>query len=207
MRLYDFTKSSAAYRVRIALALKGVEAEVETIAFKDDQQRSARYLDVAPSGLVPALTDGDLTIGQSLAICRYLDARHPEPLFYREEPAEDALVSSMALDIACDVHPLNNLRVLKYLRGPLGQDEPAVMAWYAHWITLGFEGLERQVARYGSDRHCFGEAVSIADVCLVPQVFNARRFDVPLDAFPRLVAIDAALREHEAFSATAPVMH
>ena len=204
MQLYDYAKSSAAYRVRIALNLKGLDAELVDVDLRTGAQGQADYTALAPSGLVPTLRDGAVTLGQSLAICRYLDRLHPEPRLYPEDPVAEARVSEMALTVACDVHPLNNLRVLKYLRGPLAQDEAAVMAWYAHWIGAGFAALERLVTEHGSDTNCHGDAVSMADLCLVPQVFNARRFDVPLDAFPRLVAIDAALTALPAFADAAP---
>ena len=204
MRLYDYAKSSASYRVRIALHLKGVAADLIDVDLRTGAQAKDAYGQVSYSGLVPTLTDGELTLGQSLAICRYLDRLHPEPRLFPGDPVAEARVNEMALTVACDVHPLNNLRVLKYLRGPLGREEPDVMAWYAHWIEAGFTALEQLVRQHGSDTNCFGEAVSIADLCLVPQMFNARRFDVPLDAFPRLVAIDAALRALPAFEAAAP---
>ena len=204
MRLYDYAKSSAAYRCRIALNLKGLDAERVDVDLRTGAQGQERYGAVSASGLVPTLTDGDLTLGQSLAVCRYLDRLHPEPRLFPEDPVAEARVNEMALTIACDVHPLNNLRVLKHLRGPLGLEEAAVTAWYAHWIEAGFTTLERLVAEHGSETRCHGDAVTMADLCLVPQVFNARRFDVPLDAFPRLVAIDAALRELPAFADAAP---
>ena len=204
MRLYDYAKSSAAYRCRIALNLKGIEAELTDVDLRVGAQGAAAYAGVSPTGLVPTLTDGGATFGQSLAICRYLDRLHPEPRLFPEDPVAEARVTEMALIVACDVHPLDNLRVLKYLRGPLGQGEPAVMAWYAHWIETGFAALETLVTRHGSDTNCHGDAVSMADLCLVPQMFNARRFDVPLDAFPRLVAIDAALAALPAFADAAP---
>ena len=204
MRLHDYAKSSAAYRVRIALNLKGLSAERADVDLRTGAQAEAGYGAVSASGLVPTLEDGEVTLGQSLAICRYLDRLHPEPRLFPEDPVAEARVSEMALTVACDVHPLNNLRVLKYLRGPLGQDEPAVMAWYAHWIEAGFGTLERLVAAHGSVTNCYGGAVSMADLCLVPQMYNARRFDVPLDAFPQLVAIDAALTALPAFADAAP---
>ena len=204
MRLYDYAKSSAAYRVRIALNLKGLTAELADVDLRAGAQGGGAYGAVSPSGLVPTLVDGEVTLGQSLAICRYLDRLHPEPRLFPEDPVAEARVAEMALSVACDVHPLNNLRVLGYLRAPLAQHEAAVMAWYAHWIEAGFTALERMVQEHGSDTNCHGDAVSMADLCLVPQVFNARRFGVPLDAFPRLVAIDAALRELPAFADAAP---
>lgn len=204
MQLHDYAKSSAAYRVRIALNLKGLGAEKIDVDLRTGAQSEVAYTALAPSGLVPTLRDGELTLGQSLAICRYLDRLHPEPRLFPEDPVAEARVSEMALSIACDVHPLNNLRVLNYLRGPLGQEETAVMAWYAHWIEAGFVALERLVTAHGSDTNCHGDAISMADLCLVPQMFNARRFDVPLQAFPRLVAIDAALTALPAFADAAP---
>lgn len=204
MRLYDYAKSSAAYRVRIALAVKAVEVERVDVDLRTGAQKDAAYGAVSSSGLVPTLTDGELTLGQSLAICRYLDITYPQPRLYPADPVASAKVDEMALTVACDIHPLNNLRVLKYLRGPLAQEEPAVMAWYAHWIEAGFAAMERLVTAHGSASYCYGESVSMADICLVPQMFNARRFEVPLDAFPRLVAIDAALCALPAFADAAP---
>ncbi|MEO1657735.1 MAG: maleylacetoacetate isomerase [Pseudomonadota bacterium] len=206
MKLYDFPKSSASFRVRIAANLKGLDIESSLVDFRRDEQRSDQYLSVARSGLVPALVDGELTLTQSLAICRYLDHIEPSPRLFPKDPKDEAIMLSMALTIACDIHPLNNLRVLKYLREQFGQSEEAVNAWYAHWITLGFEGLEELVQKHGSDTHCFGETVSFADICLVPQMFNARRFNVALDAFPRLVAIDRSLQQHSAYRDAAPQM-
>jgi maleylacetoacetate isomerase len=205
MRLYSYWRSSAAYRVRIALHWKGLAFETVSTHLGKGEQRSADYLGVNPQGLVPALEHGGQVIGQSLAAIEYLDDLHPEPPLLPRDPAGRARVRSMALAIACDIHPLNNLRVLHYLKGPLAQPQPSVDAWYRHWVTEGFRGLE-QLARQssGDGAHLHGTAVSLADVCLVPQLYNARRFDVDLAPFPTLVAIGDALEALPAFDAARP---
>lgn len=204
MKLYGFPKSSASYRVRIACALKGVEPETALVNFRTNDQRSEAYLSVAPSGLVPALTDDDgFTLSQSLAIMLHLDDAYPDPPL---QPADRRLALKaleLALAVACDIHPLNNLRVLKYLEHTLGQDETSRNAWYAHWIQTGFEGLEAEIVNVGGE-YCVGDTVTLADICLVPQMFNARRFNVDLSAYPRLVEIDARLNALDAFQAARP---
>jgi maleylpyruvate isomerase len=191
--LFDYPLSSASYRVRIALSLKHIAYQSITINLRQDEQRAARYLDQNPAGLVPGLQlpCGQL-LTQSLAILRYLDTLVTTPRMFPADPLADALVSAMALDIACDIHPLNNLRVLNYLTGPLTISESAKNLWYAHWIDIGFTALETKAAAH-DDAYCAGELITAADACLVPQMFNARRFQVDLSAFPRLVAIDARL--------------
>lgn len=199
--LYDYWRSSAAYRVRIALALKGVVWASVPVDLTQGGQRAADYMALNPQGLVPALAiDGQL-LTQSLAIIEYLDARFPEPALLPADPAARARVTAQALVIAADVHPLNNLRVLNWLRGELGQDEAAVLRWYHHWIAEGFAALEAQAPEAGLFG---GDRPNLADVFLVPQVANARRFEMNLEPFPRLVRIDAALREIPAFAAAAP---
>lgn len=188
--LHDYLRSSAAYRVRIALNLKGVDYESRQVNLLDGDQKSDAYRAVNPQGLVPALEiDGHL-LTQSLAIMDYLDARFPEPRLVPKDPAERAHVLAMALAIACDIHPLNNLRVLKYLSGPLGVEQEHRDAWYSHWVHEGFAALE-QLAAPSAGQFLFGDSPTMADVLLVPQMFNARRFNVPVEAYPTLVRADA----------------
>ncbi len=207
MRLYTYWRSSAAYRVRIALNLKGLAAEqVATHLLRGGgAHREPDYLALNPQGLVPALEHDGRIIGQSLAIIEYLDEIHPEPPLLPREPGERAVVRSMALAVACDIHPLNNLRVLNYLKGPLGQDAEAVDRWYAHWIAEGLSGLEAMASRSSGDgRHAYGVAVTLADVMLVPQVYNARRFGCDLSPYPTLTGICAHLETLQAFAAARP---
>ena len=201
--LFDYFRSSASYRVRIALNLKGVDHESVQVDLLKGEQREADYRSRNPQGLVPMLEIDGLRIAQSLAIIGYLEAIHPEPRLLPANPADAAHVRAMALTIACDIHPLNNLRVLKYLVGPLGQDEEAKSSWIAHWIGEGFAALDA-LAAPRSGRFLFGDAPTLADVCLVPQMFNARRFDVPVDQYPTLVRADAEASRLEAFAAAHP---
>ena len=203
MILYDYWRSSAAYRVRIALNLKGINVERRSIDLVGGEHRGADYRALAPAGLVPALElDDGRVLTQSIAIMRYLDAV-AEPQLWPTDPLEEAQVTAMALGIACDIHPINNQRVLNYITGPLGASEEQKRAWYAHWVQAGFAALEQEVARHGG-ACCFGDEPTAVDCCLVPQVYNARRFSVDLAAFPRLVAIDEALRARPDFAAAAP---
>jgi len=205
MKLYTYFRSSAAYRVRIALELKGIAFETVPVDLRPGAHREAPYLAINPQGLVPALEDGGVVIGQSLAIIEYLEEAHPQPPLLPRSPLERAQVRSLALAIACDVHPLNNLRVLNYLRSPLGQDESAVDTWYRHWIAQGLRSLEEQARRLSGDgRHLFGTQVTLADLCLVPQMFNANRFKCNVEPFPTLRAICAHLETLPAFARAAP---
>lgn len=205
MKLYDFFRSSAAFRVRIALHVKGVTYESIPKVFAKNEHRAADYLAVNPQGLIPALAIDATVISQSLAIIEYLNDRYPEPPFLPADALARAQVRSMALAIACDIHPLNNLRVLNYLRQDLAQDEDGVNRWYRHWVTTGFQGLEAQVATHSTaKRHCFSDSLSLADLCLVPQMYNARRFNVDLTPFPTLVAISSHLESWPAFAAARP---
>ena len=205
MKLYTTWRSSAAYRVRIALNLKGLAYESVPKKLVSGEHLAADYQAVNPQALVPALEDGATVIGQSLAIIEYLDETHPEPPLLPRDPAARATVRSLALAIACDIHPLNNLRVLNYLKGPLAQADAGVSAWYGHWIGEGFRGLERLAQRHSADgRHLYGSAVTLADLCLVPQIYNARRFDCDLAPFPTLVNISQALEALPAFAAARP---
>ncbi len=199
--LYDFWRSSAAYRVRIALNLKGVAYRSVAVDLTRKEQRDAGYLALNPQGLIPALTiDGHL-LTQSLAIIDYLDAMHEEPALVSSDPAARAKTLAQALIIAADIHPVNNLRVLNYLRERMGADEAGVSTWYRHWIAEGFAALEAQAPEAGLFG---GDTPNLADVCLAPQMYNARRFELPLAAYPRLVRIDAALAALPAFAAAAP---
>jgi maleylacetoacetate isomerase/maleylpyruvate isomerase len=205
MRLYTFWRSSAAYRVRIALNLKHIEYELVPKHLAQGEHRLAEYLAANPQGLVPALEHRGMVFTQSLAIIEYLDSVAPEPRLLPQDPADRAHVAAMAQVIACDIHPLNNLRVTNYLRQELGQGESAVQQWYAHWIEEGFRAMEAwAVQRSSSWRYLYGDAVSLADVLLVPQMYNARRFNVRLEAFPALVAIDRHLCTLPAFIAASP---
>ncbi len=204
MKLYTYYRSSAAYRVRIALNLKGIAYESVPVDLKPGAHRRADYLAVNPQGLVPALLDGTQPLSQSLAIIEYLEETHPEPPLLPRAPLERARVRSLALAIACDLHPLNNLRVLNYLRTPLGLDEDAVNDWYRHWIAQVFQGLEAQAQRSSDGRHLLGGQVTLADVCLVPQLFNARRFNCDLAPYPTLTAVGAHLESLPAFASAAP---
>jgi maleylacetoacetate isomerase len=205
MKLYTFFRSSAAFRARIALNLKGIRYESLPKVFAKNEHRTAEYLAVNPQGLIPALEIDGAVLSQSVAIIEYLNDTHPAPPFLPSDPLGRARVRSMALAIACDIHPLNNLRVLNYLRQELQQDEATVNAWYRHWITEGFQGLEAQAREYStSKRYLYEDSVSIADICLVPQMFNARRFEVDLSTFPTLVAISTHLESLPAFADARP---
>jgi len=207
LKLYTFWRSSAAFRVRIALNLKGLSYEsVPKHLLRDGgEQSKADYLAVNPQGLVPALQEGEFLLGQSLAICEYLEETRPQPPLLPGNARDRATIRSMALAVACDIHPLNNLSVLQYLRRELGQEEAAVTGWTCHWITRGFVALEELIGRHSGDgRHCFGSAVTLADVCLLPQVFNARRVQLDLAPFPRLLAVSRYLESLPAFAAARP---
>lgn len=205
MQLYNYFRSSAAFRVRIALNLKGVAYESIAKSFAKNEHRAADYLALNPHGLIPALEVNGDVISQSLAIIEYLNDLHPTPPLLPVDPLARAHVRSMALAIACDIHPLNNLRVLLYLRENLAQDDEGVNRWYRHWVSTGFQGLEQQVAQHSTaQRHCFGDRMSLADVCLVPQMYNARRFNTDLSPFPKLVAISTHLEALPAFATARP---
>ena len=190
MKLYTFFRATAPYRMRIALNLKGIAYEPEYVSLPGMEHHQPGYTRVNPQRLLPALIDGDTVLIQSLATMEYLEETHPEPPLLPRAPAARAYVRAIAQMVACDIHPLNNLRVLKYLEGAFGRDEEARQAWYAHWIAEGFTAIEALLVERGlAGRFCHGDQVTMADVCLIPQVFNGQRFDCPLEAYPTIMAI------------------
>jgi len=203
MILYDYFRSSAAFRVRIAMNLKGLTAERRYIHLRKGDQRTPEYLKVNPQGLVPLLVVGDRRLAQSLAIIEYLDERHTSPPLLPVGAEDRAWVRSIALTIACDIHPIDNLRVLQYLKKSLDIDEPRRDEWYRHWIREGFKAIEAQLAERPA-RFCFGDAPTLADVCLVPQVFNAARLDVDMGPYPRIRAVHEACMAVPAFADAQP---
>lgn len=206
MILYDYFRSSASYRVRIALAHKGLDYTALPVNLRAGAQRAADYRAVNPAALVPALDSGQGLISQSLAIIEYLEECHPAPALLPREPLARARMRSLALSIACDIHPLNNLRVLNYLAEPLGLDEDARNHWARHWIALGFAALEAQL-QDGPGPYCGGADPGLADCCLIPQLYNARRVALDLAPYPRLLAIEAACQALPAFQAAHPDRH
>ena len=201
--LYDYHRSSAAYRVRIALNLKGIAYESREVNLLHGDQKNDDYRALNPQGLVPTLEIDGHRLTQSLAIIIYLDQTFPEPPLVPRDPADGAHVRAMALAVACDIHPLNNLRVLKYLGGKLAIGEEQREVWYAHWITEGLTALERMAAP-GAGRFMFGDEPTIADVCMVPQLYNARRYNMRLDDYPTLVRADENANAIDAFAAAHP---
>ena len=204
MVLYDYFRSSAAYRVRIALNLKGLEVERRFIHLRRGEQRDLAYLALNPQGFVPMLVVAGRRLTQSLAIIEYLDEKHRAPPLLPATAEDRAWVRSVALSIACDIHPINNLRVLQYLGRELAIDEPRRDEWYRHWVREGFSALEAQLAERGGGPYCAGAAPTLADICLVPQVANALRLKVDLSPYPCIQAANAALLALEPFAAAAP---
>jgi maleylpyruvate isomerase len=177
IRLHGYFRSSAAFRTRIALNLKGLDYDQSFIHLRKNEQSGPAYLARNPQGLVPLLeADGGVALIQSLAIIEYLDETHPRPPLLPKAPADRARARALAQIVACDIHPLGNLRVLRYLAKPLGQDEKAVEAWFNHWIKLGFDAIEPMLADPRSGKFCHGDEPGLADICLVPQIFNAKRY-------------------------------
>ena len=199
--LYDYWRSSASFRVRIALNLKGVPYTAINTSLLDGDQQAPDYVARNPQGFVPMLCIDGHDLTQSLAIIDYLDAKYDDPPMVSSDPAERARTLAQALVIAADIHPVNNLRILKYLKNELGHDQAVTDNWYRHWIQEGFVALEAMAPEAGMFG---GEKPNLADVCLVPQIYNARRFDLDLSAFPRLVRIDAECNKWEAFQKAAP---
>ena len=204
MKLHGYFRSSAAFRVRIALNLKGIEAEQVFVHLRKGEQKAAPYIGLNPHKLVPALEVDGGVLTQSLAIIEYLDETHPEPPLLPGNPLGRARVRSLALAVACDIHPLNNLRVLQHLKA-MGHSQAEGDGWYRHWIAVGLEGLEAQLAGDPqTGRFCHGDAASLADVCLVPQMTNARRFDCDVSGYPTLRRIEEACLAVPAFADALP---
>lgn len=201
--LYDYFRSSASYRVRIALNLKGIDYEQRPVNLAEGAQKRDDYRALNPQGLVPMLEIDGHRLTQSLSIMVYLDQLFPDPPLMPREPADGAHVRAMALTIACDIHPLNNLRVLKYLSGPLGISQEQRDGWYAYWIGEGFTALEA-MAKLGAGDFLFGDEPTIADVCLIPQLYNARRFNVPIDDYRTLLRAEENANNLDAFAAAHP---
>lgn len=206
MKLYTYSRSSAAFRVRIALNLKGLEWEPAFVHLGRGEQNGPAYRALNPQRLVPALEDGAALLTQSLAILEYLEERYAEPPLLPRAPAERARVRSLALLVACEIHPLNNLRVLQYLRGPLAQPEEAVLGWYRHWIAQGFERLEAELARGPRGRYAHGDTPTLADCCLVPQVFNAKRYNCDVSPYPAVMRVFEACMQLDAFARAQPAL-
>jgi maleylacetoacetate isomerase len=201
--LHDYYRSSAAYRVRIALNMKAVDYEKRPVNLQQGEQKSGEYRALNPQGFVPMLEIDGHRLTQSMAILNYLDIRFPVPPLIPASAAERAHVVALAMIVACDIHPLNNLRVLKFLKGELGHSQEDVDDWYAHWIVEGLRPLEAMAAPKAG-KFLYGDAPTAADICLVPQLFNARRFNVPLDEYPTLVRADENANRLEAFAAAHP---
>ena len=206
MKLFDYFRSSAAYRVRIALNLKGITAERAFVHLRKGEQRSVDYVARNPQRLVPALeTDDGTMVTQSLAIIEWLEETHPKPPLLPGTAHERARVRAIALSIACDIHPLNNLRVLQYLTREMGVSDEAKDAWYSHWCEVGLAALETQLARESATgRFCHGDKPTLADICLVPQLTNARRVNIDIARYPTLARIEAACSALPVFADAAP---
>jgi len=205
LELYTYFRSSAAYRVRIALNLKNIPYEMRFVNLLNGSQRLPEYRKLNPQGLVPALIEDGLLFVQSLAIIEYLEEIHPQPPLLPRDLRERAFVRALANIVACDIHPLNNLRVLTYLKDTLHQDQVACSAWIRHWIEEGLNAFEQHLVAQGkTGRFCLGDLPTIADICLVPQIFNARRFGCDLTALSRIEAIDANCLALAAFREAAP---
>jgi len=208
LTLYDYFRSSACFRVRIALNLKRLDYHAIPVHLVNNggEQFTEKYLKINPQCLVPALQDGDSIITQSLAIIEYLDETYPAPALLPVNSLHKALVRSFALSIAADIHPLNNLRVLKYLTSELTVSEEKKNQWYQHWISLGLTALETQIRSNNmAGDFCFGDTPTLADICLVPQLFNARRFSCDLSSYPELIRIDANCQQLDAFTRAWPI--
>jgi len=212
LKLYGYWRSSAAYRVRVALNHKGLDAELVSVHLVKDggEQHKAEYAKLNPQELVPALIDsdsqaeeGDFVLSQSLAIIEYLDEKYPENALLPQDLHDRAIVRAMAMSIACEVHPLNNLKVLQYLSQDLALDDEAKSVWYHHWINEGFSAFEKQLIKY-SGRYCFGDSITLADLCLIPQVYNAKRFNVDLSPYPNIVRVVDNCNRLDAFIDAAP---
>ncbi len=204
LQLFSFFRSTATWRVRIALNLKAVPHDILPVNVRTNDHNGAAYRDENPQGLVPAMRIGDQVVAQSLALLEYLEATYPDPPLLPADPVDKAQVRSWAALIACDIHPLNNRRVVQYLTGPLHLSEDQVQGWLQHWIHQGFAALETQLSRRPPARFLFGDRPTLADLCLVPQMENARRVGTAMDACPTLRRVDAELSGLDAFIAAHP---
>ena len=205
MKLYNYFRSSASFRVRIALELKGLPYDYVPVHLVKGEHKQDAFTQLSPTGLVPALvTDGGEVLEQSMAIMEYLDETHPEPPLLPRDPLGRAKVRALSQLIACEIHPLNNLRVLKYLVRDLKVDEEAKNAWYRHWVRTGLEAFERELQRLPASEFCYGDTPTMADCCLVPQIFNGRRVNTPEDGLPRTMAAFEACMAHPAFRKAQP---
>ena len=205
MKLYNYFRSSASYRVRIAMALKGLPYQYVAVHLAKGEHKQPDFAGISADGLVPLLELPDGTrLSQSLAIMDYLDETHPQAPLLPADALGRARVRALAQSIACDIHPINNLRILKYLVGELKVDEGAKNTWYRHWTRTGLEAFERQLEQLPASRFCAGDAPSMADCCLVPQIYNAQRFNTPLDGLPRTMAAYEACMVLDAFNAAHP---
>jgi maleylacetoacetate isomerase/maleylpyruvate isomerase len=204
MKLFNYFRSSASFRVRIALALKGLPYEYEAVHIARGDHKRAPFAGIAPDTLVPVLEDGPLHLSQSMAIIEYLDETHPEPALLPLDAPGRARVRALAQSIACEIHPLNNLRVLKYLSRELKLQEDARNAWYRHWVREGLLAFERQLAQSPAGPYCWGDAPTMADCCLVPQIFNGQRYDCDFSDLPRSMAVFEACMRLEAFQQSQP---
>ncbi len=203
MILHGYWRSGASYRVRIALNLKGLAFDNAAHDLRKGEQKAADYVALNPQGMVPALQDGDRVLTQSPAILEWLEETHPEPALLPKGANDRATVRAMAALIGCDIHPLNNLRVLKAIRSEFNADQAAVDAWAARWITPGFDALEALVARHGAG-WSFGDAPTLVDCYLIPQMYSARRFNMDLSPWPRLLAVEQTALAHPAFASAHP---
>jgi maleylacetoacetate isomerase len=205
MKLYNYFRSSASFRVRIALALKGMPYEYVPVHLAKGEHKKSAYGEVSADQLVPMLELDDGTrLSQSMAIIEYLDEVHPEPALVPRDALGRARVRALAQSIACEIHPVNNLRVLKYLSGTLKVDEEAKNIWYRHWVRTGLESFERQLNQLPAGRFCYGDTPTLADCCLVPQIFNGQRFNTPFDGLPRTMAAFEACMALSAFQQAQP---
>lgn len=207
MKFYHYWRSSAAYRVRIGLSLKGVTVEQIPVELRAGQQNEVQYRAVNPAGLVPSLATDEGLVRQSMAILEYLDESFPTPALLPKEPLARAEVRALCQDIGCDIHPLNNLRVLNRLRSQFDASEAAVNDWYRHWIKTGLDALETLSERHGSGQWFYQDRLSMVDVLLIPQMYNALRYDIPLDHWPRLQRIYQHATAQSDFARAAPERH
>jgi maleylacetoacetate isomerase/maleylpyruvate isomerase len=205
MQLYNYFRSSASFRVRIALALKGLSYDYLSVHLQRNEQLAPDFAARNPLKLVPLLVQGEQSFSQSIAIIEYLDETHPEPALLPGDAVARARIRSLALDIACEIHPLDNLRVLRYLVKDLGVSEDAKNGWYRHWVEVGLAALEQRLAGDGATGvYCHGDTPTLADCCLVPQIFNAQRFNCRLDHVPTVMRVFDACMKHPAFQAAQP---